>query len=45
MATYCGECPFFRREDADGDGICDISDIEVNCSLVCAFDRQDKLTT
>ena len=44
MATYCGEYPFFKYEDTDGYGICDISRLEDNCSLVCAFDKQGELT-
>lgn len=44
MATYCGECPFFKYEDTDGYGICDIIGIESDCSLVCAFDGKNKLT-
>lgn len=44
MATYCGECPFFKYEDTDGYGICDISGLEENCSNVCEFDWRDKLT-
>ena len=44
MTTYCGECPFFKYEDTDGYGICDIIGIESICSLVCAFDGQNKLT-
>ena len=44
MATHCGECPFFKYEDTDGYGICDISGLEENCSLVCGYDRLDKLT-
>ena len=44
MSTYCGECPFFKYEDTDGYGICDISGLEENCSDVCAFNGQDNLT-
>ena len=44
MATHCGECPFFKYEDTDGYGICDISGLEENCSLLCGYDRRDKLT-
>ena len=44
MATYCGECPFFKYEDTDGYGLCDISGLEENCSNVCAYDRCHKLT-
>ena len=42
--TYCGECPFFKWEDTYGYGICGIIEIESNCSLVCAFDKQGELT-
>ena len=42
--THCGECPFFKYEDIDGYGICDISGLEENCSDVCAFNGQDNLT-
>ena len=44
MATYCGECPFFKWEDTYGYGICDIIGSKSICSLVCAFDKQEKLT-
>lgn len=44
MITHCGECPFFKYEDIDGYGICDIIGIESNCGLVCAFDKQGELT-
>lgn len=44
MTTYCGECPFFKYEDTDGYGICDIIESKSNCSLVCVFDGQNKLT-
>lgn len=30
--THCGECPFFKWEDTDGYGICDISGFAKNCS-------------
>ena len=42
--TYCGECPFFKYEDTDGYGICDIIGNESSCSLICAFDKQGELT-
>lgn len=35
--TYCGECPFFKYEDIDGYGICDISGFAENCSMECHF--------
>ena len=44
MATYCGECPFFKYEDTDGYGICDISGFAKNCSLECSFCMFDELT-
>lgn len=44
MATYCGECPFFKYEDTDGYGICDIIGIKSNCSLTCYFDKHEKIT-
>ena len=44
MTTHCGECPFFKYEDTDGYGICDISGFESNCSLVCGYDRREQLT-
>ena len=44
MATYCGECPFFKYEDPDGYGICDISGFAKNCSLECSFCVFDQLT-
>lgn len=44
MTTYCGECPFFKYEDTDGYGICDIIGSKSICSLVCAFDKQGELT-
>ena len=42
--TYCGECPFFKYEDTDGYGICDISGLEENCSLLCGYYKQGELT-
>ena len=42
--THCGECPFFKYEDTDGYGICDMSGFAKNCSDVCAFNGQDNLT-
>lgn len=42
--TYCGECPFFKYEDIDGYGICDISGLEEKCSLKCSFELLDQLT-
>ena len=45
MATYCGdECPFFKHEDIDGYGICDISGFAKNCSMECPFCMFDELT-
>ena len=44
MATYCGECPFFKWEDTYGYGICDISGFAKNCSLECSFRVFDQLT-
>ena len=44
MATYCGECPFFKYEDIDGYGICDISGFAKNCSMECSFCMFDQLT-
>ena len=37
MATYCGECPFFKYEDTDGYGLGDVSGFAKNCALECAF--------
>lgn len=42
--THCGECPFFKYEDIDGYGICDISGFAKNCSLECSFVWLDQLT-
>ena len=46
MATYCGEeCPFFKHEDIDGYGICDISGLAMNHTFKCSFeDRLKELT-
>ena len=44
MATYCGECPFFKYEDTDGYGICDISGFTEKCSTECSFVWMDQLT-
>ena len=44
MATYCGECPFFKYEDTDGYGICDIGGFADNCSMECSFFVFDQLT-
>ena len=42
--THCGECPFFKYEDTDGYGICDISGFAKNCSMECSFCMFDELT-
>ena len=42
--TYCGEYPFFKYEDIDGYGICDISGFAKNCSFECSFCMFDELT-
>lgn len=34
---YCGECPHFLYEDANGDGYCDITENTTNCSSLCIF--------
>lgn len=45
MATYCGECPFFKYEDVNGYMICDINEcLVVDCFTKCAFRQQSKLT-
>ena len=44
MTTYCGECPFFKYEDTDGYGICDIGGFADNCSMECSFFVFDQLT-
>ena len=44
MATYSGECPFFKHEDIDGYGICDIGGFANNCSMECSFVYLDQLT-
>ena len=36
--TYCGECPFFKYEDIDGYGICDISGLAMNHTFKCSFE-------
>ena len=38
MVKYCGECQFFKHEDADGHGICDISGRAEECSLMCEIE-------
>ena len=43
MATHCGECPFFKHEDTDGYGICDINRFK-KYSLKCTFEWLDQLT-
>ena len=43
MATYCGECPFFKDE-TNGYGICDISGFTKNCFMECWFVWSDQLT-
>lgn len=35
--TCCGECTFFKHEDIDGYGYCDIVGREKRCSDVCYF--------
>lgn len=45
MATHCGECPFFKWENEDGYGICDISGLAMNHTFKCSFeDRLKELT-
>lgn len=35
--TYCGECPIFKHEDADGYGFCNLSYREQRCDDMCSF--------
>lgn len=35
--VYCGECPFFKNEDIDGYGHCNIGKREGHCSDLCYF--------
>lgn len=35
--VYCGECPFFKNEDIDGYGLCNISKRERHCGDLCRF--------
>ena len=35
--TYCGECPIFKHEDADGYGFCNLSHREQRCDDMCSF--------
>lgn len=45
MATYCGECPFFKYDDINGYMTCDINEyLVVDCLTKCAFRQQSELT-
>ena len=35
--VYCGECPFFKNEDIDGYGHCNIGKREGHCSDLCRY--------
>lgn len=35
--VYCGECPFFKNENIDGYGCCEISKMEEFCGDLCYF--------
>lgn len=35
--VYCGECPFFKNEDVDGYGHCDIGKREHHCGDLCRY--------
>ena len=38
MATYCGECPFFKHEDIDGYGICYLTGLVMAYTFKCSFE-------
>ena len=38
MATYCGECPFFKYEDTDGYGICYLTGLVMDYTFKCSFE-------
>ena len=47
MATYCGQCPFFKYENTHGYGICDISGnyeciLELNCRYCIPYNEDTK---
>lgn len=35
--VYCGECPFFKNEDTEGYGHCNISKREGHCGDLCRY--------
>lgn len=35
--VHCGECPFFKNEDIDGYGHCNIGKREGHCSDLCRY--------
>ena len=35
--VYCGECPFFKNEDTEGYGHCNISKREEYCGDLCRY--------
>lgn len=37
--VHCGECPFFKNEDVDGYGHCNIGKREGHCSDLCRYFR------
>lgn len=39
---YCGRCPFFRNEDINGHGFCEILEGTVACNRLCLVSHLDK---
>lgn len=35
--VYCGECPYFKNEDINGYGYCDIVKREHHCGDLCRY--------
>ena len=45
MATYCGDCPFFKWENPNGYGVCYLTGLAMNHTFKCSFeDRLKELT-
>ena len=38
MATYCGDCPFFKWENEDGYGICYLTGLAMAYTFKCSFE-------
>lgn len=37
---YCGSCPYFKNEDIEGNGYCEVFNLTTSCSNTCWFYEQ-----